>query len=311
MERYPKIVQACLEVCPRTTILQLQYKPCLTTDLNHYGVYRALSGLLENDAFNVDDFAKIIQTLPKIAEAAGAGKLVGMEENGGSKSGNTNSKSGNNGSPSSTASNNPLLNPDADLEEIAVGIIAGDEFEEDDDTSNSGNNNSSSSSSSVTAPAALSSGMRTMNLLMETIYNVILATPLVHDSKLQIIDLPNSFSPTNENLYRSQIEPSGLGGRVISGLILSVIGKLGIDQGDGGTQNDTTNLDTNPNNGNNIELQSHLHSCISSHVNRDTFGTNEKLADCEKILEIRSEVNKISMGVETGKRWRARGREKV
>ena len=59
-----------------------------------------------------------------------------------------------------------------------------------------------------------------MSGLMTMMYNPIIAK--AKEAGLPIIDLSNTFDPTNDELYRSQIEPSAIGGGVIAKLIAHV-----------------------------------------------------------------------------------------
>lgn len=60
-----------------------------------------------------------------------------------------------------------------------------------------------------------------LNHLMEEIYQPMVA--LAREHKLPVVDLPRTFDINDGELYRSQIEPSGKGGAVISALLRHVI----------------------------------------------------------------------------------------
>ena len=62
-------------------------------------------------------------------------------------------------------------------------------------------------------------GAEKLQMLMERIYAPVIA--LAKEHQLMVIDLPRTFDPSNEELYRLQIEPSQEGG----GLIANVVGK--------------------------------------------------------------------------------------
>jgi len=63
--------------------------------------------------------------------------------------------------------------------------------------------------------------VETLESMMEVIYQPILK--LAQDHRIAVVDLSNSFDIHDDDLYRSQIEPSHKGGQLISRLISHII----------------------------------------------------------------------------------------
>jgi len=63
--------------------------------------------------------------------------------------------------------------------------------------------------------------VETLEAMMEIIYQPILK--LAQDNRVAVIDLSNTFDINDDDLYRSQIEPSHKGGQVIARLVSHVI----------------------------------------------------------------------------------------